>query len=51
MVVRDGKGKVVALWRGDTLKLYDGHFIQANKWQFDEQFEGATILGSTLYLR
>jgi hypothetical protein len=25
-------------------KLYNRHFIQVNKWQFDAQFEGATIL-------
>jgi hypothetical protein len=34
------KGKVVVLWGGYIPKLYDGHFIQVNKWQFDAQYGG-----------
>lgn len=45
MAIRDGRGRVRALWGGYTPKLYDGHFVELNKRELDQKFKGANILG------
>jgi hypothetical protein len=45
MFVRDGNRKVVKLWGGYTPKLYDGHFVEDHRDEFEEKFSGATLLG------
>jgi hypothetical protein len=45
MFVRNGKGKVVKMWGGYTPKLYDGHFVEVKKEEFDEAFEGSAMVG------
>lgn len=45
MVVRDGKGVVVKLWGGYTPKLYDDHFVEAHREEFDEFFKKGKMFG------
>lgn len=44
MMISDAKGIVRKVWSGYTPKLYDGHFLQANKDYIEEHFYDAHIV-------
>ncbi len=40
MFVRDVNNKIVEMWGGYTLKLYDGHWVKVHRDELDEKFKG-----------
>ena len=47
MVLLDGNGQIRFITPGYTPKLYDGHWLEANKYFIEEKFKGGTIIGDT----
>jgi len=50
MFVRDGKGKIRKLWGGYSPKIYDGHWLQAQKEWLEEKLAGAVVVADNHFL-
>ena len=44
MVLSDAKGRIRKIWGGYSLKIYDGHLVEANKDWFEDKLKGAEVV-------
>ena len=44
MTLTDGKRRIRQLWGGYSPKVFDGHFLQDNKYWFETQLQGSVVV-------